>query len=62
MIVKWQTNDGYCCGTRPHEMHLREEDLLGCETEEERMSLIEDYVQTAFEDTITWEIVSIEDD
>ena len=62
MIVNWKTNDGHCCGTRPHKIHLREEDLAECETEEERMSLIEDYVQTAFEDTITWEIVSIEND
>jgi len=57
MRVTWEVEDGYVGKSRPHFFEIDDEELAECETEEERQQLIEDYVQTEFDNIISWYIV-----
>jgi len=54
MQITWQVDDGYCGGSRPHYLDIDDDDLLGCETEEEKENLISESIQEDFEQVATW--------
>jgi hypothetical protein len=56
MEVSWVVEDGYAGGARPQSTHVPDEELEECETVEEKKKLIEEYVQTDYESTISWAI------
>ena len=58
MKNKWEIDDGYCGGSRPHYVEVDDEELNECETDEERNELIEQVVKDDFNETIyyVWEI------
>jgi len=58
MIVTWEVDDGYCGGSRPHEVHVDDGELDECESESERDELIALYIQNSFEQTISWSEIS----
>lgn len=58
MKITWEVSDGYCGGSRPHTVDIDDIDLEDCENEAEREELIEEYIQNAFEQTISWSIIS----
>lgn len=57
MKVRWEINDGYMGGSRPHETEVDDDDLAECETEQEKENLIEEYVHEDFLRTVTWSII-----
>ena len=52
MEITWQVDDGYAGPSRPQHVEVPDEELDECESEEERMELIEGYVQDEFENNI----------
>lgn len=54
MKVKWEVNDGYVCGSRPHYTEIPDAELQDCGTDDERESLIDEYIQEDFTQKITW--------
>jgi hypothetical protein len=61
MKVTWQVNDGYVGGRRPHVTEIDESELEDLEGEE-RQAAIDDIIKEDFDQRITWEILSVEDD
>ena len=57
MTVTWEVEDGYCGKSRPQYTDVPDEELAHCETEDERQALIEEYIQSDFEQRISWCIV-----
>lgn len=60
MKVTWQIEDGYAGGRRPHTVEIPDEEYNECVTDYDRDLLIEEYVQEAFEQKVTWRIVRID--
>jgi hypothetical protein len=58
MKVKWQVEDGYCGGSRPHETIIDDTELEECETEEEIEELIEERIKEDFNQKISWYEIS----
>lgn len=56
MEVTWEICDGYVGGSRPQTTEVPDDELSECETEDEREALINSYVQTDFEQNVSWEI------
>lgn len=54
MKIKWEAEDGYVGGSRPHYLEVDDDELSECETEEEKNQLIDDYVREDFEQTVTF--------
>ena len=59
IIVTWQVDDGYAGGSRPQHTEIPDEDLDDCESEEEKQKIIDEYVQSDFEQ-MGWYIVNVE--
>lgn len=57
MKVRWEVEDGYVGGSRPHYTEVDDEELAECETEQERQNLIDEYIQEDFEQTVTWSVI-----
>ena len=62
MRVTWEVEDGYVGKSRPQFTDINDEELAECETEEEKQQLINDIVQSDFENSISWSITCTEDD
>ena len=55
MKVTWQVEDGYAGGSRrPHTTEIPDEEIRECETFEDAMQLIEDYVTEDYQQRISW--------
>ena len=54
MIVTWEVDDGYVGKSRPQHTEVPDDELAECETDEEREDLINDYIQSDFEQRISW--------
>jgi len=54
MKITWEVDDGYIGGKRPQSTEVDDDDLRDCETFEEARELINDVIQEAFENEITW--------
>jgi len=54
MEITWQVVDGYCGGVRLQVTEVCDDELDECETCEEREKLINEYIQSDFENSITW--------
>ena len=57
LVVTWKVDDGYV-NNGPHQTHIDDADLEECEDDAERERLIEEAVQTDFENNVSWYIVS----
>ena len=60
MIVRWQVDDGYAGASRPQYTDIDDSELEECESEEERLELVRDYVQQDFED-LGWYLLGYQD-
>ena len=61
MRITWEVEDGYCGKSRPHEIIVPDDELAECGTDQERKELlIEEYVQTDFDNKVSWTITSRE--
>jgi len=56
MIVKWEIEDGYAGGSRPHTTKIPNNVLDACDTDFDRELVIEEYVQADFDQRISWYI------
>lgn len=54
MRVTWEVDDGYAGGSRPQHTEVDEGDIESCDTLEEAMKLVDDCIQDAFEQNISW--------
>jgi len=54
MEVTWEIEDGYCGGSRPQTTEVPDDELDECETESDCQTLIDEYVQADFENTVSW--------
>ena len=54
MRVTWEVDDGYVGKSRPQHTEVPDDELAGCETDEERETLIDDYIQEDFDNRISW--------
>lgn len=63
MKVYWEVEDGYgyVGSSRPQSLHIDDDELNECESEEDRLALIHEYVQEDFENKISWYIKRIEE-
>lgn len=61
MKVRWEVEDGYVGKSRPQYTEIPDEEWLECETESDRELLLEDYIQTDFDNNISWAIMHIEE-
>jgi len=59
--VTWEVSDGYMGKSRPQYTDIDDCDLADCETEEEREMLIDDYIQSDFDQKISFYVVSLEE-
>ena len=57
MKVRWEVEDGYISGSRPHTTEVDDDELSECDTEEERQEVINDTIQNDFEQKISWSII-----
>ncbi len=60
MKITWAIDDGYV-GLRTKQTIINDDDLADCETEEERESLINDAIQSDFEQKVSWREVRREE-
>ena len=56
MKITWEIHDGYIAGNRTYETYIPDDELDMCETEEEKEELISEYIQSDFEQRVTWSI------
>lgn len=54
MKITWEVDDGYGGKSRPQHIEVPDDELQECINVEEQFTLIEEYVQAAFENTITF--------
>lgn len=55
MQVTYYVDDGYAnCQGRPHHVLVNDSDLEGCETEEERIKIIEEAIEDHFRQNVLW--------
>lgn len=54
MQITYHIEDGYAGGSRPHHVKVDDGDLEECETEQEKIEVIEDAIQSHFEQNISW--------
>jgi len=54
MKIKWEIDDGYVGKSRPHFCTIPDEEFEGCESERERNEIIDSWVQTEFENNISY--------
>ena len=62
MRIRWQVEDGYAGGGRPHWTRVPDGELAECETDKERERLIRESVQQDFENTVSWYELGREED
>ena len=62
IIVTWEVEDGYVGASAPHTTTIPRQEYDCCETDEERQSLIDEYVEDDFRQTITYVISNVSDD
>lgn len=60
MVVTWEVDDGYVGKSASHQTKIDDLDLEECDSEEEREELIQEAVQSDFEQKITWHITNRE--
>lgn len=59
MKVTWGISDGYVGShSRSHTTEINDQDLVNCETEEEREDLISEVIQGHFEQKVIWTEIS----
>lgn len=56
MKITYFVQDGYVCGDRPLEVEIPGCEIEDCETQEELVELVYDYVQNDFEQRVTWDV------
>ena len=61
MRVTWEVEDGYVGKSRPQHTEIPDDELSDCETEDEKQHLIEEYIQSDFEQNISWSITHTEE-
>lgn len=54
MKVTWQVDDGYVGGSRPQYSNIPDDDILECESEEEILDLISEWIEEDYSQNITW--------
>jgi len=54
MEIRWEVDDGYVGKDRPQYTEIDDDEICGCETVEDAMKYVEDYVQEDFEMKISW--------
>lgn len=54
MIVEWEVEDGYVGACRMQQTKVPDEELKACDDDEERMALINEYIEEDFLQKITW--------
>lgn len=56
MKITWEVDDGYVSGARPHETIIDDEELIECSNIGEMEEVIEEAVQSDFEQNINWSL------
>lgn len=59
--ITWQIEDGYV-GHGPHHVSIPRDEWDECETQQEKDDLAWSYVQTDFENTVSYFIVDIDEE
>ena len=59
--VTWQVDDGYVGKSRPQITIIPEEEFEDCKTEADRNAIIEEFVDSDFQNRISWFIDSIDE-
>lgn len=54
MRVKWEVDDGYVGGSRPHFTDVPDDELAECDTDLDREQLINDYIEEDFRQKVYW--------
>jgi len=54
MRITYHVEDGYASSSRPQHVKVNDDDLEECETEEEKIDLIEAAIKDHFEQNISW--------
>lgn len=60
--ITWEVEDGYVGGSRPQTTYIDRDEWDACETEDERQTLIEQYVHEDFLATITWNVTEVNEE
>ncbi len=58
MKVTWEVEDGYVGKRSPQYIEIPDDELEGCDTDEDKQRLIEDYIQEDFDCKISWNIIN----
>lgn len=61
MKITWEVEDGYAGKSAPHYTEVDDDELVECETDEEREDVIAETVHEDFLRTVTWNIISREE-
>lgn len=56
MIVTWEVEDGYVGKSAPHKTEIPDFVLDACENDQEKQTVIDEYVQEDFNQKISWYI------
>lgn len=54
MLITYYVEDGYLSGSRPQRVNINDEDLEECESDAEKIELIESAIRDHFEQNISW--------
>jgi hypothetical protein len=54
MEIEWGVEDGFAGGDRPHSSEIDDADIEECGSLEEAMEMLDEYMQTEFEQAISW--------
>ena len=54
MKVSWEVEDGYVGKSRTHETKIPNDEIADCDSIEEAIDLITEFIQNDFEQSITW--------
>jgi len=59
MKVRWQAEDGYAGGSRPHTVTIPDDEFEDDMDEEQRQDVIESWVQGDFDNKVSWSIIEV---
>jgi sorbitol-specific phosphotransferase system component IIBC len=54
MKITYYVEDGYISGSRPQNIKVDDQDLADCETDEEKIQVIEAAIEDHFSQNISW--------
>lgn len=61
MEIMWEVSDGYVGGSRPQYTEIDDGDILECDSVDEAMDMVQEYLQEDFEQNISWSMDDFEE-